>query len=71
MPRDKCALRRGTPHWPELEKHAKDQNCTKIPADLDCKVINFLRYVIKQPKKRGYALSQIENLDETPMKIKP
>ncbi|KAM3844362.1 uncharacterized protein M6D78_002327 isoform 2-T4 [Vipera latastei] len=24
MPRGKCALRRGTPHWPELEKHVID-----------------------------------------------
>nr|XP_008104013.1 PREDICTED: uncharacterized protein LOC103278093 isoform X6 [Anolis carolinensis] len=24
MPRGKCALRRGTPHWPELEKHIAD-----------------------------------------------
>lgn len=24
MPRGKCALRRGTPHWPELEKHVAD-----------------------------------------------
>lgn len=24
MPRSKCALRRGTPYWPELEKHVAD-----------------------------------------------
>lgn len=24
MPRGKCALRRGTPRWPELEKHVAD-----------------------------------------------
>lgn len=124
MPRGKCALRRGTPHWPELEKHVADmvaqhrQNgyvvtrntirlfalqwaksnpdhsnnfkatiswCSrfmerhdlvlrqktkiaqKLPADLDNKVDSFHRYVIQQRTKHGYALSNIGNMDETPM----
>ncbi|WP_213087177.1 hypothetical protein, partial [Chitinophaga agrisoli] len=33
-------------------------------ADLDDKVTNFHRYVIKQRKKHGYALSQIGNMNE-------
>uniref|UniRef100_K7FGA6 HTH CENPB-type domain-containing protein n=1 Tax=Pelodiscus sinensis TaxID=13735 RepID=K7FGA6_PELSI len=124
MPSSKCALRRSTPHWSELEKHVADmvhehrQNgyvvtrnkirmfalqwgksnpdhskgfkatvswCTrfmerhnlvlrqktkiaqKLPADLNGKVSLFHRYVIQQRKKHGYALSQIGNMDETPM----
>ncbi|KAG7163055.1 Pogo transposable element-like 5, partial [Homarus americanus] len=114
MPRKKCAMRRGTALWPNLEKHAVDmvreqrqngyvvsrnkiciwalkwakanqehikdfkatalwcrQNkntvAQKLPADLDCKITNFHRYVIQQRKTHGYPLSNIGKMDETPI----
>ncbi|KAH1173359.1 hypothetical protein KIL84_017881 [Mauremys mutica] len=55
-----------------LERHSlvlrqKTRIAQKLPADLDGKVSLFHRYVIQQRKKHGYALSQIGNMDETPM----
>ncbi|KAG7176662.1 Pogo transposable element-like 6 [Homarus americanus] len=124
IPMNKCAMRRGTAHWPNLEKHTVDmvheqrQNgysvsrnkiriwalkwakankehskdfkgtaswCSrfmerydlvlrkktkisqKLPADLDCKITNFHRHVIQQRKEHGYPLSNIGNMDETPL----
>lgn len=44
---------------------AKDQNGTS--ADVDSKIINFHQYVIQQCKEHDYPLSNIGNMDETPM----
>lgn len=39
----------------------------KLPKDLDEKVSSFHKFIIKQRKKHKYALSDIGNMDETPM----
>lgn len=39
----------------------------KLPADLDDKVQSFHSFVIKQRKLHDFKLSQIGNMDETPM----
>ena len=39
----------------------------KLPEDLESKIFNFQRFVINQRKKHNYLLSDIGNMDETPM----
>ena len=45
----------------------KTKICQKLPADLDDKIISFQRFVIRLRKTHQYPLSQIGNMDETPM----
>ena len=39
----------------------------KLPADLEDKVSSFHSYVLKQRKLHDFELSQIGNMDETPL----
>ena len=39
----------------------------KLPQQLESKVDNFLQYVVKLRREHGYKLSQIGNMDETPV----
>ena len=51
----------------KLVMRQKTKIAQKLPDDLDDKVVNFHTYVINLRKKHGYELSQIINMDETPM----
>ena len=51
----------------KLVMRQKTKIAQKLPDDLDDKVVDFHTYVINLRKKHGYELSQIINMDETPM----
>ena len=50
-----------------LTLRQKTKIAQKLPADLEEKVTKFLSFVIKQRRQRNYALTQIGNMDETPI----
>jgi len=51
----------------DLSLRRRTKISQKLPADLTEKVVLFHRYIIKHRKKYNYDLSQIGNMDETPM----
>ena len=50
-----------------LSVRARTKIAQKLPAELDEKVMAFHRFVLTQRKRNNYDLSQIANMDETPM----
>ena len=50
-----------------LTLRQKTKIAQKLPADFEEKVTKFLSFVIKQRRQRNYALTQIGNMDETPV----
>ena len=51
----------------DLVMRHKTKIAQKLPAEMDEKVINFQRYVIKKRVEHQYALANIGNMDEMPM----
>ena len=49
----------------------KTKICQRLPADLEEKITSFQRFVIKERKCHSYPLSQIGNMDETPVFFLP
>ena len=51
----------------KLVLRQKTKICQRLPADLEEKITSFQRFVIKERKSHSYPLSQIGNMDETPV----
>ena len=41
----------------------------RLPADMEDKVVEFHRFVLKARQRHGYEFSRILNMDETPMRF--
>lgn len=48
---------------------AKTTLAQRLPADMEDKVIQFHRFVLRSRQRWGYDLSRILNMDETPMRF--
>ena len=55
----------------KLVLRQKTKICQRLPADLEEKITSFQRFVIKERKCHSYPLSQIGNMDETPVFFLP
>ena len=54
-------------NWNSLTLRQRTKIAQKLPAILEDKVFSFHSFVINLRKKHGYDLSQIGNMDQTPM----
>ena len=49
--------------------HEKTTLAQRLPADMEDKVVEFHRFVLRARQRWGYESSQILNMDETPMRF--
>ena len=52
-----------------ISMRAKTTLAQRLPADMEDKVIQFHRFVLRSRQRWGYDLSRILNMDETPMRF--
>lgn len=52
-----------------ISMRAKTTLAQRLPADMEDKVIQFHRFVLRFRQRWGYDLSRILNMDETPMRF--
>ena len=48
---------------------AKTTLAQRLPADVEEKIVEFHRFVLRAQRRHDYQLSHILNMDETPMRI--
>lgn len=65
---------RASPHWCTrfLNRHGlclrqRTKLAQKLPSDLEEKILRFQKYIIDARKRTAFEISQIGNMDETPM----
>ena len=56
-------------HHHSISMRAKTTLAQRLPADMEDKVIQFHRFVLRSRQCWGYDLSHILNMDETPMRF--
>ena len=52
-----------------ISMRAKTSLAQRLPADMEDKVVEFHRFVLRSRQRWGYDLSRILNMDETPMRF--
>ena len=52
-----------------ISMRAKTTLAQRLPADMEDKVIQFHRFILRSHQRWGYDLSRILNMDETPMRF--
>ena len=52
-----------------ISMRAKTSLAQRLPADMEDKVVEFHRFILRSRQRWGYDLSRILNMDETPMRF--
>lgn len=58
-----------SPEWYTKWKRSKTTLAQRLPADMEDKVVEFHRFVLRARQRCGYESSHILNMDETPMRF--